>query len=57
MYIIKRCRKGHEIHIHDSGKITGAVCPWCRLEVVKYYARHGKKIKIRGYDGGLQEEA
>jgi hypothetical protein len=53
MYIIKRCRNGHEIHIHDSGKVTGAMCPWCVLEVVRYYARHGKKVKIHGADRGL----
>lgn len=47
IYIIIKCRNGHEVHIHDSGKIAGMdeKCSSCIVEVAKYLARHGKKIR------------
>lgn len=55
MYIIKKCRKGHQIHIHDSGKVKGVKCPYCMIEVMRYYAKH-KKFKVRFNVRRLQEE-
>ena len=57
MYAIRKCRMGHEIHIHDSGKITGVECPECIKEVAKYFAKHGKKAKVRSHGWRLQGEA
>jgi hypothetical protein len=56
MYAIRKCRMGHEIHIHDSGKITGVECTECIKEVAKYFARHGKKAKVRSHGRRLQGE-
>ena len=55
MYIIKKCRNGHQINIHDSGKVKGVKCPYCVVEVVKYFARQ-KKSKVYLDVRRLQEE-